>query len=217
MREYPFLFNDGDRPDNEIVTLENMYEECTYLYGTDLYYIPIELYNEEDTFGEYLSRVASIGISFRGFVEQTDEFEGNGYMFTKFGLQLQDEMNVFVLKRILKNKNIIPKENDLIYHKRSDKIFEIEFIDDDKNGSNFYPLGANISYRIRCKLYNNDYRTDFSLLNSEQVEDASNEIIKKLDLLNTQDVEENNIPLENINTDNDIIDNEEIDPLMRGL
>ena len=185
-KSHPFLFN--NQVDNiEAETYGGIFEECTHLFGTDVKYVKRTLAFEEPIFGEFLAKAATEGVDMRLFVEQVEMFEGAGDMYSKFGLQLGDEMTVHGPKVTFSDAGVLPRPQDLILHVPSDKLFEITHVQDDKDGAAFYPLGNNFGYRITCKLYNHDYSETENVVNYPE--------LQALDDMNLEDVTENTEPI----------------------
>jgi hypothetical protein len=201
----PFLFN-NQRENPDIETIKGIYLEATYLYGTDCKYIRRELTNENVAFGEFRSMILAESTDIRLFVEQLEQFDG-AQMYTKFGLQLNDEATMFGPKILFENKGIMPKPNDIIYHVPSQRLFEVTHVDDEKNGTPFYMLGENTGYRLQCAIYQHDYSEI-----SDDVIDAIPEMAQ-FDEQNADDTAVNNEEYEG--EAGNYIDETERDPLAK--
>jgi hypothetical protein len=72
------------------------------------------------------------------FLETFNDFEGNQEFFSKFGLEIQKSARVAVARRTFEKylpselRNT-PKEGDLIYIPMMKKLFEIKFVEEEKN------------------------------------------------------------------------------------
>lgn len=198
---HPFLWN-NQRNNLEVDTIQGIYEEATYLYGTDLVYVKRTLSQEEPIFGEFLSKVSTEGVPIRLFVEQVEQFDG-GDMYSKFGLQLSDEMTVYGPKITFQDAEILPKPQDLILHVPSQKLFEITHVVDDREGAAFYPMGRNFSYKLTCKIYSHDYSETADVINVPE--------IANLDLVNDEDFDLQNQEVQD--SGSTFIDTTENDPL----
>jgi hypothetical protein len=158
----PFLFNQNYDPNksNEASLMNGIYSEFTYLYGTDIIFLPREVNKEETTFGEYLSATIEKGFSLRLFLEETEAWSGNGDMYSKFGLQVTDECTLYCNKLTFNQGTatpsvtggVYPKQGDLIYINKSQKLFQISHIEDEVAPA-FYLLGNRAGYKIQCKLF----------------------------------------------------------------
>ena len=86
------------------------------------------------------------------YVNTPEGFEGAGDVATKFGLDIQDELNMIVNKeRFFKETALAaPREGDLIYFPIDRNLFEIKFVEDEKP---FYPLGKNTVFELTCEKF----------------------------------------------------------------
>lgn len=152
----PFKFNNtyDITASNEANTYNNIYSEFAYLYGSDIIFLPREVNKEETTFGEYLAATIERGYQIRLFIEETEAWSGNGDMYSKFGLQVTDECTLYCNKLTFSQatSGIYPKQSDLIYIVKSQKLFQISHIEDEVSPA-FYLLGNRAGYKIQCKLF----------------------------------------------------------------
>lgn len=158
----PFKFNNtyDINSSNEANTYNNIYSEFAYLYGTDIIFLPREVNKEETTFGEYLAATIERGYQIRLFLEETQAWSGNGDMYSKFGLQITDECTLYSNKLTFTQATssdsltggLYPKQGDLIYIVKSQKLFQISHIEDEVSPT-FYLLGNRAGYKIQCKLF----------------------------------------------------------------
>ena len=223
----PFLFNatyDINQA-NEANTYDNVAREFQHLHGSDIVFMPRELGKTENIFGEYLASKISKGIPMRVFIEENEAWSGGGDMYSRFGLQVTDECTIHTNKTSWlqattppSGEPIYPKQNDLIFINKTQKLFEIQHIEDEISPG-FYLFGNRTSYKIQCKMYSYSH---------EQISQAAGtnipEAVKALDnLLGQQDFpEEVKLPQKEINNHNipiqnnafSIIDNTEDDPLV---
>ena len=142
---------------------QNLYEdiiiESMKIYGQDVYYLPRTIVNEDTILGEAVA--SSFGNSYKieMYLENTDGFDGEGDLFTKFGVEIRDEATFIVARRrwtqtvsSANNKITVlrPKEGDLIWLELSNKLFEIMHVEHE---SPFYQLSNLPTYKIRCQLF----------------------------------------------------------------
>lgn len=115
-------FSDGYRP--EQLLHEDLIVEAMKIYGHDLYYMPRDLVNVDSVFKE--DPVGSFNSSYKleMYVENLDGFDGEGDLFSKFGVEIRDSVTLVLSKRrwnstVLKYDNEItssrPVEGDLVY------------------------------------------------------------------------------------------------------
>ena len=142
---------------------QNLYEdiiiESMKIYGQDVYYLPRTIVNEDSILGEAIA--SSFGSSYKieMYLENTDGFDGEGDLFTKFGVEIRDEATFIVARKrwsqtVASSSNAItilrPKEGDLIWLQLSNKLFEILHVEHE---SPFYQLSNLPTYKMRCQLF----------------------------------------------------------------
>lgn len=176
--------------------------EACQVYGDDIKYIVVKNSAEEQIFGEYLNKLMDNATDLVLFMEQVDDWGGDGATFSKFGLQFNDSCTLYGTKTYFEENNILPKPGDLVFIPKTDKLFQIEDVSDDRGGS-FYPLGGHMSYKIECSLFS---------METEEF-DTGIEEIDSLNLLGDEVVEEENEKIEEQIINMDIIENDEVDPL----
>lgn len=223
----PFLMNAtyDITQSNEANTLDNVASEFYYLYGTDLTFLPREVNKEETTFGEYLSAVFNQGFPIRMFVEEVEAWSGGGDMYSKFGLQVTDEVTCYLNKTSFKNatmsnsapSGLYPKQGDLLYLHKSQKLFQISHIEDEIQPA-FYLLGNRAGYKFQCKLfmYNDEVISQSPSAGIPAAIQALDSLLNDLEgnqvLLPEKDFNHNNKPIQTSSVP--IIDTTEDDPLV---
>jgi hypothetical protein len=114
------------------------------------------------------------------YLENTDGFEGDQDLFSKFGVEIRDRATMHVARRrwdavvgahVTNNR---PNEGDLIYLGLSDQIFEIMRVVDD---TPFYQLSNLPTYRLDIELFEyNDEDFDTGNESVDEVEALGNVI-----------------------------------------
>jgi hypothetical protein len=91
------------------------------------------------------------------YLANVEGFEGDGYFFSKFGLEIRDTSNFVISRRgftrgLPTTIRIRPQEGDLIYVPLMHRLFEIKFIE---KKLMFYSLGNRepYIYEMRCELF----------------------------------------------------------------
>jgi hypothetical protein len=93
------------------------------------------------------------------YVANTEGFEGEGTLLSKFGLEIRDQATFILARRrfdqlvsIDDNKvaSDRPREGDLIYLPLANSLFEIKFVEHEKP---FYRLNDLPIYELQCELY----------------------------------------------------------------
>ena len=142
---------------NEQFLYEDLVIEAIGIFGHDVYYLPREIVNEDELFGEDpLSRFdEAYGIEM--WMETQEGYEGAKELVTRFGLDIQNETSFAVSRRrwdnvVSKSTNLItslrPQEGDLIYFPTVKKIWEISFVDHDDP---FYQVNNLPVFKLYCR------------------------------------------------------------------
>jgi len=138
---------------------EDLVIEAIGIYGHDVYYLPRELVNEDELFGEDpLSRFDE-AYGMEMWMETQEGYEGAKELVTRFGLDIQNETSFAVSRRrwddvVSQSTNLItslrPNEGDLIYFPTVKKIWEISFVDHDDP---FYQVNNLPVYKLYCRTF----------------------------------------------------------------
>lgn len=217
----PFLFNATYdlAQSNEANLYNNISSEYCYLYGRDTVFIPKEVGMTEEVFGEFLAARFDKGFPLRVFVEEMEAWGGGGDIYSKFGIQVTDECTIYLNKTSFNQatSGVYPKQGDLFYIVTSQKLFEIQHIEDE-TAPGFYHFGNRTWYRVNCKLFSYNHEVI-----NQSISAGIPAAIQALDAL--LDDTENSLPVtledkENINYNSKVealadifIDESENDPL----
>lgn len=162
-------FTDGLRSEQGLY--EDIIIESLKIYGQDLYYLPRDIVNEDTIFGEDVRSSFNSSYKIEMYIENTEGFDGEGDLFTKFGVEIRDEATFIVSRRrweqtIKRYDNEItesrPREGDLIYLPLTNKLFEITFVEHEQP---FYQLSNLPVFKLRAQLFeysNEDFDTDLA-------------------------------------------------------
>ena len=138
---------------------EDIIIESMKIYGQDVYYLPRTIVNENTILGEDVASSFTNSYKIEMYLENTEGFEGEGDLFTKFGVEIRDEATFIVARKrwsqtVASSSNSItvlrPKEGDLIWLQLSNKLFEILHVEHE---SPFYQLSNLPTYKMRCQLF----------------------------------------------------------------
>lgn len=138
---------------------EDLIIESLKIFGQDAYYLPRTIINRDDIFGEDSSSKFDDAYMIEAYIENSEGFEGEGDLYSKFGLEIRDEAN-FIISRRQWQKFIgthysndsypKPDEGDLIYLPLSNSFFEIKFVEEEQP---FYQLSNLPVYKLSCALF----------------------------------------------------------------
>jgi hypothetical protein len=160
-----------------VTSEQNVYEdliiESLRIYGQDVYYLPREIVDRDDILGEDRASKYDDAYMIEAYIENPDGFEGTGDLFQKFGIEIRDECN-FIISRKVWDQSIgvfenmtKPNEGDILYLPLSNSYFEITYVDAKKP---FYQLSNLPVYKLSCALYEfNDEEFDTGISNIDDV------------------------------------------------
>ena len=164
---------------------QNLYEdliiESLKIYGQDVYYIPSVLVNRDNILGEDPASKFDDAYLIEMYIENTEGFEGSGDLYSKFGLDIQDDVKFIVSKRMWNqgigkfSSNVIsprPQEGDLIFLPMTNKFFEISFVEHEQP---FYQLQNLPVYQLTASLFqyaDEDFDTGIDVIDDQTAEAA---------------------------------------------
>jgi hypothetical protein len=164
---------------NEQGLYEDLVIESLKFYGEDVYYLPREIVNKDKVFLDDVPSRFSDSYKIEMYVENQEGFEGEGDLFSKFGVELRDQATFVVARRRWKKLigdkldayNFRPREGDVIYLPLSNSIFEIYKVETE---TPFYQLSNLPTFRLQCELFEyNDEDFDTGVDTIDVVEDES--------------------------------------------
>lgn len=142
---------------------QNLYEdiviESLKIYGQDVYYLPRDIVNEDTIFGDDVTSKFNSSYKVEMYIENVEGFDGEGDLFTKFGIEIRDQATFVVARRrweqtVRRYDNEIqvqrPAEGDLIYLPLSKSLFQIMAVEHEQP---FYQLSNLPTYKLRCELF----------------------------------------------------------------
>ena len=142
---------------------QNLYEdliiESLGIYGQDVYYIPRTIVNRDSVLNEDPASTFDDAFLMEMYIENTEGFEGEGDLYSKFGLQIKDTATFIVSRRRWDDRvgpfssqvvNPKPAEGDLIFLPMTNSFFEISFVEDEQP---FYQLSNLPVYKLECSLF----------------------------------------------------------------
>jgi len=136
--------------------IENLIIESIKIYGHDVYYIPRQLKNKDEIYGE--DSVSEYDQSFfiDMYIKDVSGFQGEGDFLSKFNLQIRDQITFTIARRTFFDEigNVDelarPREGDIIYLPLNKKIFIIKFVEHE---AIFYQLGSLQTFDLVCELW----------------------------------------------------------------
>lgn len=155
--------------------------EAMQIYGHDLYYIPRDLVAVDDIFKEDVTSRFNSSYRLEMYVENLDGFDGEGDLFSKFGVEIRDSVTLVLAKRrweqtVLRYDNEItsnrPAEGDLVFAPFSKKIFQIMHVEHEQP---FYQLNNLPVFKLRCELFeytDEDFDTGVEAIDQVEIDEA---------------------------------------------
>lgn len=144
---------------NEQGLYEDIVIESLKMYGQDVYYLPRTIVNEDRVFSDDVPSRFSAAYKVEMYIENIEGFDGEGDLFTKFGVEIRDQATFVVARRrwtatINRFDNDInserPREGDLIYLPLSNSMFQIMSVEHEQP---FYQLSNLAVYKLRAELF----------------------------------------------------------------
>src|SRR6056300_850292 len=123
---------------SEMDLYEDIVIEALKMYGQDIYYLPRELVNEDVLLGDDVASRFPQSHKIEMYIENVEGFDGEGDLFTRFGVEIRDEATFVVARKrwssqVARHDNEItgirPFEGDLIYLPMTNKLFQIMHVE----------------------------------------------------------------------------------------
>lgn len=138
---------------------EDIMIEALKIYGQDCYYLPRDTVNENHVLGADVPSRFNSTYKVEMYIENVEGFDGEGDLFSKFGVEIRDQVTLVVARKRWKHTveyydNEItttrPLEGDLIYIPLSNSMFEITQVEHEQP---FYQLKDLPTYKLRCEKF----------------------------------------------------------------
>lgn len=149
----PFINVHQTRSEQEL--LQSLSDEIIQMYGTDIKYAVREMVTRDAIFGESVISDFKDWVEIEVLIEDMQGFNGDGDLFTKFGMEMTDQCTLVVSKkRFAEEFHHVgftrPKEGDLIQDPLTSSLWEIRKVKQDRD---YFKLGKNYVYRMECSLF----------------------------------------------------------------
>ena len=150
-------FTDKVKSEHELY--ENIVIESLKIYGQDVYYVPRDLVNEDTVFGDDAESSFNSAYKVEMYLDNIEGFEGEGDLFSRFGVEIRDECTFVVSRRrwsqtVSRYDNEIsgdrPREGDLVYLPLSNSLFQITHVEHEMP---FYQVSNLNVYKMRAHLF----------------------------------------------------------------
>ena len=167
-------FKQGVRSEQRLY--EDIIIEALKFYGQDVYYLPREVINKDSVFLDDVPSRFGDAYKIEMYIENTDGFDGEGDLFTKFGVEIRDQATFVVARKRwtelvgdnLATANFRPREGDLIYLELSQSLFQIMKVETE---TPFYQVKDLPTFRLMCELFEyNDEDFDTTIQDIDSIE-----------------------------------------------
>lgn len=167
-------FKQGVRSEQRLY--EDIIIEALKFYGQDVYYLPREVINKDSVFLDDVPSRFGDAYKIEMYIENTDGFDGEGDLFTKFGVEIRDQATFVVARKRwtelvgdnLATANFRPREGDLIYLELSQSLFQIMKVETE---TPFYQVKDLPTFRLMCELFEyNDEDFDTTIEDIDSIE-----------------------------------------------
>ena len=154
---------------------ERLIIESIRQYGQEFFYIPRTLVAVDDILGEDNLSKFQHSYMIEGYLDNIDNFGGNGMFMSKFGMYIEEQGQITIARSrweqlVAKYGTVTipsrPAEGDLMYFPLSKGIFEIKYVE---HQNPFYQLGRLYVYKLKVELfqYNSErIETDIDEMNA---------------------------------------------------
>lgn len=149
-------FTQGTKGEQALV--QDLVDEQIKMYGLDCYYIPRQIHEDKLWNDIYYSQFKDSYL-IEMYLENFEQFGGNGDMLSKFGMRVTDEIQLTVSRRRWKDfvdvstNKIVggrPNDGDLVWFPLNNTVFEIKYVENQKP---FYQLGSLYTYTLTCEVF----------------------------------------------------------------
>lgn len=215
--------------------------ESIKIYGLDCWYIPKQIVNKDNIYGEDALSEYNSSYMVEMYVKNVEGFAGEGDFLSKFNVEIRDQTTLTIAKRTFEDEvqhyesgYTRPREGDLIFLPLNNKVFQIKFVEHEPV---FYQMGALQMYDLKCELFEysnevmntgfeaiddlehkySDAMNTFAILTENQLEITMEDnfsLVREEFNLEVQDVLSDNFDIQT--ESNDFLDFTEADPFSEG-
>lgn len=136
--------------------LEELVMESIRIYGQDMYYLPMSVFNKDSLYGEVAAAQYNSAYPVEMYIKNVDGFGGEGSFLSKFNLEIRDELELSISSRVFSEEVGVaedlfrPREGDLIWFPLAGRMFKISYVSDRPV---FYQLGTIAFVDLRCQMF----------------------------------------------------------------
>lgn len=145
---------------NEQRLIEDLIIESLKIYGQDIYYLPRTQVATDDIFDEDTLSQFTQAYPLEMYIQNVDGFEGQGELFTKFGIEIRDQATFVLSKRRWEQMvqtsggefslEARPSEGDLLFFPLTGSMLEIKMVEFQNP---FYQLSKINVFNLQCETF----------------------------------------------------------------
>jgi len=145
---------------NEQRLIEDLIIESLKIYGQDIYYLPRTQVATDDIFDEDTLSQFNQAYPLEMYIQNVDGFEGQGELFTKFGIEIRDQATFVLSKRrweqmVQTSGGVFslearPSEGDLLFFPLTGSMLEIKMVEFQNP---FYQLSKINVFNLQCETF----------------------------------------------------------------
>lgn len=176
----PFFDHHGNSEETAI--LDSIIVEMIQACGENMLYVPRRVGKLDEIYTEDSLKYYDTAYELEFYLQNVDGFEGLGSFLTNLAPMLQDQLSLQV--SISRFEEVVgqnesfsrPREGDLIWFPKNQKMFEIVFADKFKM---MYPLGQVYLWNLTCQLY--EYSSERFITGVTEIDQISSFSADQLD------------------------------------
>lgn len=135
--------------------LQDLVDDNIAAGGVEVYYMQKEVYNFDEVFRESSLSSFKSGFAIEMMITNIVGFNGDGDLFSKFGMTYNDQATLTVSSRRFQVEGSkygmsTPKEEDLLYMPMTKSFWQIRKV---KRDENYYQFGQVYTWRLEVDLY----------------------------------------------------------------
>jgi hypothetical protein len=143
--------------------LQDLVDDNIAAGGVEVYYMQKEVYNFDEVFRESSLSSFKSGFAIEMMITNIVGFNGDGDLFSKFGMTYNDQATLTVSSRRFQVEGSkygmsAPKEEDLLYMPMTKSFWQIRKV---KRDENYYQFGQVYTWRLEVDLYTPNHEEFF--------------------------------------------------------
>lgn len=135
--------------------VQELTDELIQMFGVDVQYSMRDMVTRDNILGESASSEFNNWIKIEMMPEDLNGFNGDGDLFGKFGLEVNDSCTLVVSVQRFREEAVQlklerPREGDIVLDPITKSLWEVKRVKQDRE---YFKLGRNYVYRLECELF----------------------------------------------------------------